>query len=91
MAKASIVFGALALLLLATSLIWFGGLFYVSIVVAIIGAILGAMPRAMKQRKTGLILNLVLLFIAALGFIVFAPHPAVAVHGDSAVATPGAQ
>jgi hypothetical protein len=49
------------------------------------------MPRAMKQRKTGLILNLVLLFIAALGFIVFAPHPAVAVHGDSAVATPGAQ
>jgi hypothetical protein len=89
MAKASIVFGVLALLLLATSLIWFGGLIYVSIVVAITGAILGAIPRAMKQGKTGLILNLVLLFIVAVGFIIFTPHAAVAVHGDIAVATPG--
>jgi hypothetical protein len=79
MGYASIVFGALALLLLPVS---FGmGLgvleLAVAIAAAIIGAILGAMSRATKQGKAGLILSLVSLFLTALliaYLISFAPR-----------------
>ena len=78
MAKASIVFGALALLLLGASIGFNGGtLLYVSLAAAIIGAVLGTMSRATKEGKTGMILSLVSLFITVLGIAFFTPGPVV--------------
>lgn len=59
MGYASIVFGALALLLLAAMLgVGIGLLVYISIALAIIGIILGVMSWATKPGKAGLILSL---------------------------------
>jgi hypothetical protein len=66
-AYASIVFGALALLFLATSIgLGIGTLADVSPAAALIGAIPGARSQGTKQGKAGLILSFVSLFIVAL-------------------------
>jgi len=63
LAYASIVFGVLALILLALGLYVDEMLAAVSLAAAIIGTIFGVMSRATKQGKTGLILCLATLYI----------------------------
>lgn len=82
MAYASIVLGALGLLLLPVGLQFSGTLVYVSLAAAVVGVILGVMSRETKAGKAGMIVSLVSAVVIVLTVFFFSPSSMKVTEGD---------